>query len=115
MILASLGIFGLVVHAAQQRVKEIGVRKVLGASVFSIFNLLSSGFVRLVLVALLVASPIAWYVMNRWLMNFSYRITIPWWAFAVAGLIAIASALITVSLQSVRAAIANPVDSLRNE
>ncbi|RYF92665.1 MAG: FtsX-like permease family protein [Chitinophagaceae bacterium] len=115
MALASLGIFGLVVHSAQQRVKEIGVRKVLGASVSSIFRLLSYDFIRLVIIALVIASPIAWYLMNNWLADFSYRITIPWWAFAVAGLVTVLTALITVSFQSVKAAFANPVSSLRNE
>jgi putative ABC transport system permease protein len=115
MILASLGIFGLVVHAAQQRVKEIGVRKVLGASTSSIFNLLSSEFVKLVIVALLIGSPIAWFLMDKWLTNFSYRISIPCWSFAFAGITVVVTALITVSFQSIKAAFANPVSSLRNE
>ncbi|HTE27096.1 ABC transporter permease [Flavitalea sp.] len=115
MILASLGIFGLVVHAAQHRVKEIGVRKVLGASVSSIFSLLSSEFVKLMMIALIIGSPIAWYLMNNWLANFSYRISIPWWTFAMAGLITVITALITISFQSIKAAFANPVTSLRNE
>ncbi len=115
MALAALGIFGLVVHSAQQRVKEIGIRKVLGASVYSIVNLLSSEFVRLVLIAFLIASPIAWLLMNKWLENFSYRIDFPAWVMLLAGLVTLLAAVIPVSLQAIRAALANPVNSLRNE
>jgi len=115
MILATLGVFGLIVHAAQQRIKEIGVRKVLGASVASIVRLLSSDFIKLVLLAIVVSSPVAWYFMNKWLQNFAYRMEISWWIFAVAGMIAIAVALFTVSFQAIKAAIANPVKSLRSE
>jgi putative ABC transport system permease protein len=115
MVLASLGIFGLVVHAAQQRVKEIGVRKVLGASVSSIFTLLSGEFVRLIFVALIIASPVAWYLMSKWLENFSYRISIGPWIFVIAGLTTIVAALVTVSFQSIKAALANPAKSLRDE
>jgi putative ABC transport system permease protein len=115
MLLAALGVFGLIVHAAGQRVKEIGVRKVLGASVNSIIRLLSSDFIKLVFIAIFIASPIAWYFMNKWLQDFAYRINISWWMFAVAGFIAITIALITVSYQAIKAAIANPVESLRAE
>ena len=115
MALAALGIFGLVVHAAQRRIKEIGIRKVLGASVTSIFNLLSSEFIKLVIISLLIASPLAWLIMNRWLESFSYRINIPFWVFVVAGGITVVAAIVTVSFQSVRAALSNPVQSLRNE
>ena len=115
MLLASLGIFGLVVHAAQQKIKEIGVRKVLGASVASIFRLLSSEFVKLVVIALVIATPVAWNLMTKWLQDFSYRIAISWWVFLIAGATALVTALVTISFQSIKAAIANPVDSLRSE
>lgn len=115
LFLSGMGVFGLMVHAAQQRVKEIGIRKVLGASVRSVVTMLSKDFVKLVLLAVVIASPIAWWVMNRWLNDFAYRINIQWWMFAVAGLAAVAIALLTVSWQAIRAAMANPVDSLRDE
>ena len=115
MLLAALGVFGLVVHATSLRVKEIGIRKVLGASVSGIVGLLSKDFVKLVLVAIAIASPIAWWAMNSWLQDFAYRIAIQWWVFAVAGLTAVIIALLTVSWQAIRAAVANPVDSLRDE
>jgi ABC-type antimicrobial peptide transport system, permease component len=115
MLLAALGVFGLVVHATSLRVKEIGIRKVLGASVSSIMRLLSADFVKLVLVAVVIASPIAWWAMNKWLEDFAYRIDIQWWMFAAAGLAAVVIALLTVSWQAIRAATANPVDSLRDE
>ncbi len=110
-----MGLFGLVTFTAQQRVKEIGIRKVLGASVISIVRMLSTDLVKLVLIAVAIASPITWWVMNKWLDDFAYRIDIQWWMFAVAGLAAIVIALFTVSWQAVRAAVANPVDSLRDE
>ncbi len=115
LFLAALGVFGLVVHATQQRVQEIGIRKVLGASVSSIVRLFSLDYVKLVSIALCVASPVAWYAMKKWLENFAYRIDIQWWMFAVAGLVAVVIALFTVSWQAIRAAVANPVDSLRDE
>ena len=115
--IACLGLFALSAFTAEQRSKEIGVRKVLGASVQGIATLLSADFVKLVLLAILIASPIAWWTMNKWLQAFPsvYRITISWWMFAAAGLCAISIALITVSFQSVKAALANPVKSLRSE
>jgi putative ABC transport system permease protein len=115
VVLACLGLFGLSAYAARQRVKEIGVRKVLGASVANISLLLSSGFVKLVIVAFLIASPIAWLAMNKWLQQFSYRVNINWWVFAMAGVLSVLIALITVSFQSIKAAITNPVKSLRSE
>ena len=113
--ISCLGLFGLAMFLAEQRTKEIGVRKVLGATVGSIVALLSKDFLTLVLLALVIASPIAWYAMNRWLQGFAYRIQIEGWVFALAGLIAISIALLTVGFQSVKAALMNPVKSLRSE
>lgn len=115
MFIACLGLFGLISFAAEQRTKEIGVRKVLGASVASIVGLLSKEFLSLVIVSLVIASPIAWYFMNRWLQDFAYRIDMHWSVFVLAGLIAVAVAFLTVSFKSIRAALANPVASLRSE
>ncbi|MFT4024640.1 MAG: ABC transporter permease [Flavihumibacter sp.] len=113
--IACLGLFGLAAFIAEQRVKEIGVRKVLGASVGSIVQLLSKDFVKLVAIAFVIAVPPGWYFMHAWLQDFAYRIQISWWIFAAAGLAAFIIAVITVSFQSVKAAIANPVKSLRSE
>ncbi|WP_020606311.1 ABC transporter permease [Spirosoma spitsbergense] len=115
IFVSCLGLFGLVTFTAEQRTKEIGIRKVLGASVSSIVTLLSKDFLRLVLIAIVIASPLAWYAMNRWLQDFAYKIDIEWWMFAGAGLLAVSIALLTVSFQSVRAAMMNPVKSLRSE
>ena len=115
IFIACLGLFGLASFSAQQRTKEIGVRKVLGASVGSIVRLLWGDFLKPVGIAILIASPIAWYVMNQWLQNFVYRVAISWWVFAGAGLLAVGIALLTVSFQSIRAALVNPVNSLRSE
>ncbi|QJD78653.1 ABC transporter permease [Spirosoma rhododendri] len=115
IFVACLGLFGLAAFTAEQRTKEIGVRKVLGASVVSIITLLSRDFVKLVLIAIVIASPVAYYAMNRWLSNFAYRIDISWWVFVLAGLLAVSIALLTVSFQSIRAALVNPVKSLRSE
>ena len=115
ILIACLGIFGLAAFAAQQRTKEIGVRKVLGASVGSIVALLSKDFLKLVAVAIVIASPLAWYLMNGWLQDFAYKISIEWWVFALAGFLAAGIALLTVSFQSVKAALTNPVKSLRTE
>ncbi|MFB2119082.1 ABC transporter permease [Parapedobacter sp. 2B3] len=115
MLLATMGIFGLVVHTLGLRVKEIGIRKVLGASVMGIAGLLSKDFVKLVCAAMVIASPIAWWAMNKWLEDFAYRIGIQWWVFVAAGLTAVIVALVTVGWQAIRAAAANPVDSLRDE
>jgi len=115
LLIASMGLLGLSMIFAQQRVKEIGIRKVLGATVTGVVRLLSIDFVKLVLVAVVIASPIAWWMMDSWLADFAYRIDIQWWMFAVAGLAVVVMALLTVSWQGIRAALANPVDSLRDE
>ena len=115
IVIACLGLFGLITYAAEQRVKEIGIRKVLGANVLTIVEMISKDFLVLVLVALVVAFPVAWWVMNKWLQEFAYRINIGWWVFGLAGLLAVFIALITVSFQAIKAAIANPVKSLRTE
>lgn len=115
ILICCLGLYGLVSHAVVQRTKEIGIRKVLGASVASIVGLLSKDFLVLVLVALVVVIPLAWYTMNRWLQDFAYKVDIEWWIFALAGLLAITIALLTTSFQSIKAALMNPVKSLRSE
>ena len=115
ILIACLGLFGLVTYAAEQRTKEIGIRKVLGARVTSIVSLLSKDFTMLVGIAALIAFPVAWWAMYKWLDTFAYRTGISWWIFLVAGAIALAIALLTVSIQTIRAALANPVDSLRSE
>lgn len=115
VIIACLGLFGMAAFMTEQRTKEIGIRKVLGASVSGIVALLSRDFVALVLIAIVIASPIAWYLMNRWLETFAYRVEVHWWMLALAGIVAIAIALATVSIQTVKAAIANPVRALRND
>ena len=115
IFIACLGLFGLAAYTAESRTKEIGIRKVLGASVGSIVTLLSKDFLKLVLIAIVIASPIAWWAMNRWLQDFAYKIAIEWWVFAGAGLLAVGIALLTVSFQSIRAALMNPVKSLRSE
>ncbi|MDJ1498681.1 ABC transporter permease [Cytophagaceae bacterium DM2B3-1] len=115
ILVSCLGLFGLATYMAEQRIKEIGIRKVLGASVPEIVNLLSKDLLKLVGIGIGVASPIAWYVMNQWLQNFAYRIEIEWWMFGIVGGVAIVIALLTISLQSIRAALVNPVHSLRSE
>ncbi|MES1215814.1 MAG: FtsX-like permease family protein, partial [Bacteroidota bacterium] len=115
IFISCLGLFGLAAFSAEQRTKEIGVRKVLGASVFSLTTLLSKDFLRLVIIAIIIATPIAWWAMSKWLQEFPYRVNISWWMFALAGFIAILIALFTVSFQAIKAAIANPVKSLRSE
>ena len=115
IIISCLGLFGLAAYTAERRTKEIGVRKVLGASVAGITTLLSKDFLQLVAVACLLAFPVAWWMMHNWLQNYQYRIEIGWWIFLAAGISAILIALITISFQSVKAAIANPIKSLRTE
>lgn len=113
--IACLGLLGLSAFAITQRIKEIGIRKVLGASVSNIVMLLSKDFLRLVIIASLISFPVAWYAMHQWLANYAYRIDISWWIFILAGLIAALIAVLTVSIQAIKAAIANPVKSLRTE
>lgn len=115
IIISCLGLFGLAAFTAEQRIKEIGIRKVLGATVTNITALLSRDFIKLVMIAFVIASPLAWLAMNTWLENFAYRINISWWVFALAGLTAVLIALLTVSFQAIKAAIANPAKSLRKE
>jgi putative ABC transport system permease protein len=115
ILIACLGLFGLASFAAERRTKEIGIRKVLGASEASIVRLLSKDFLKLVIIGFVIAVPIGWYAMHRWLQNFAYKITMSWWIFLLAGGITLIIALATVSWQSIRAALANPVDSLRSE
>ncbi|HYC28979.1 MAG TPA: ABC transporter permease, partial [Chitinophagaceae bacterium] len=109
IMIACLGLLGLATYAAQQRVKEIGIRKTLGASVMNVVGLLSKDFLKLVVIALVIAVPIAWYAMNKWLQDFHYRISIQWWIFIIAGVLAIVIAFATISFQTIRAATANPV------
>lgn len=115
IFISCLGIFGMASFLAEQRIKEIGVRKVLGASVFSLWRLLSRDFVRLVCISLLIAVPVAFYFMHRWLMSYDYRTTLAWWIFALAGAGALLITLLTVSYQAIQTATANPVESLRSE
>lgn len=115
IFISCLGLLGLITLLTIQRTKEIGIRKVLGASVATITTLLSVDFIKLVLIAIIVATPIAWFTMSKYLQDFAYRIDIQWWVFALAGIIAVLIAFVTVSYQSIKAAMANPVNSLRNE
>lgn len=115
IVIACLGLFGLATYMAEQRTKEIGVRKVLGASVGDIVSMLSKDFAKLVLIAAVIAFPVSWWFMNKWLQDFAYRVDIGWWVFVVAGVAALFIALLTVSVQAIRAAMANPVKSLRTE
>ena len=115
IVVACLGLFGLATFTAEQRTKEIGIRKVLGASVAGIVLLISKHFAKWIAVSMIIAWPIAWYAMNKWLQNFAYRINMGWWIFLVAALLALVIALLTVSYQSLKAALANPVESLRYE
>jgi putative ABC transport system permease protein len=114
ILIACFGLFGLATYAAQEKVKKIGIRKVLGASVINITSMLSKDFLTLVGLSIVIASPMAWYAMSEWLQNFAYRIAIQWWIFALAAVMALLIALITISFQSIKAALANPINSLRN-
>lgn len=115
IFISCLGLFGLAAYTAQVRTREIGVRKVLGAGIAGIIRLLATDFVKLVFVAILIAVPVAWYVMDRWLQDFAYKINIGWTVFAIAGCLAMLVAIVTISFQSIKAAVANPVKSLRTE
>jgi ABC-type antimicrobial peptide transport system permease subunit len=115
IFISCLGLLGLAMFTAEQRLKEIGIRKVLGASVGSLFALLSSEFLILVIIALLIATPVAWYGMNAWLQDFAYHAPIQWWIFALSGGLILLIALATVSFQAIKAALVNPIKSLRSE
>src|SRR5690606_26964341 len=115
IMISCLGLFALTLLTVTRRIKEIGIRKVLGASVAGIVGLLSNDFLKLIVVAMIIATPIAWWAMNNWLADFAYHINIQWWMFALAGAVAIAIALLTISWLAIRAATANPVNSLRDE
>jgi len=115
IFISCLGLFGLATYMAENRIKEIGIRKVLGASVANIVGLLSKEFLKLVAISFIIASPVAWMVMNNWLLSYEYRISIQWWVFAGAGLLSFVVAIATVSFQAIEAAISNPVKSLRAE
>jgi ABC-type antimicrobial peptide transport system permease subunit len=115
IFISCLGLFGLATYMAENRIKEIGVRKVLGASVASITTLLSKDFLKLVGIAIVIASPVAWFAMNKWLQDFAYRTNIGWQVFLITTVIALCIAVLTVSFQAIRAAVANPVKSLRSE
>ena len=115
VIIASLGLFGLAAFMIKLRVKEIGIRKVLGASSGTITGMLSVEFLRLVVIAIVISFPVTWFAMHKWLQDFAYRIDMQWWVFIIAGGVALMIAFITISFQAVKAAIANPVKSLRSE
>jgi putative ABC transport system permease protein len=115
IFITCLGLLGLAAYSAEQRTKEIGIRKILGASVISIVQLLSSNFLKLILISFLIATPLAWYAMSKWLQGFAYRTEISWWIFGFSGVIAILIAIATFSSQAIKAAVSNPVDSLRSE
>jgi putative ABC transport system permease protein len=115
ILISCLGLFGLATFSAEQRTKEIGVRKVLGASVSSIVALLSKDFLKLVALSVVIASPIAWFVMNKWLQGFAYRLPISWTVFVITAAVALLIAFVTIGFQAIKAAVANPVKSLRTE
>ncbi|HEY4194825.1 MAG TPA: FtsX-like permease family protein, partial [Mucilaginibacter sp.] len=115
IFISCLGLFGMASFMAEQRTQEIGIRKVLGASIFNLWRLLTNDFLGLVVIALLIASPIAYYFMQKWLQGYEYRTGIAWWIFAVTALGAMSITLLTVSYQSIKAALANPVKSLKSE
>ena len=115
IFISCLGLLGLAAYSTIQRKREIGIRKIIGASVSSIVNLLSKEFIKLVAIAFLISAPLAWYAMHSWLEDFAYKISLQWWMFVVAGSGAMAIALVTVSFQAISAAIANPIKSLRTE
>jgi len=114
-LIACFGLLGLSAYNILQRTKEIGIRKIMGASVNSLLFILSKDFLKLVLISFVIAVPVTWWIMHSWLQDFAYRINISWWVFIVAGILAFMIALVTISFQAVRAAMANPVKSLRTE
>ncbi|MBC3788661.1 ABC transporter permease [Spirosoma utsteinense] len=115
IFIACLGLFGLTSFTTEQRIKEIGIRKVLGASVIGIVRLLSQDFLKLVVLSVIIASPIAWWAMSWWLQDFAYKINLEWWVFMVAAFMAVSIAFVTISFQSIKAALTNPISSLRSE
>jgi putative ABC transport system permease protein len=115
IFISCLGLFGLASYMAEVRIKEIGIRKVLGASVIRITGLLSKDFLILVTISIIIASPVAWYAMHTWLQGYSYRVTIEWWVFVASGVICVVISLLTISFHSIKAALTNPVKSLRTE
>ena len=115
IFISCMGLFGLVILSVEQRTKEIGIRKVLGAAVSRIIILISKEFMILIAIAFVVAVPVGYYAINKWLQNFEYRINIGWWMFALAGMFVVAMALLTMSFQSIKAAVSNPVKSLKTE
>ncbi|MEO6977162.1 MAG: FtsX-like permease family protein, partial [Mucilaginibacter sp.] len=115
VVIACLGLFGLAAYAAEQRIKEIGIRKVLGASISTIVGMLSKDFIKLVLISIVIATPLAWWAMHSWLQGFAYRQNVQWWVLALAGGGAILIAFVTISFQSIKAALTNPVKSLKSE
>ena len=115
ILIASMGLFGLATYMAEQRMKEIGIRKVLGASVPRIVRLMTTEFIKLICISFIIAAPIAWWAMNRWLNDFAFRIHISFWIFVASAALALFIALVTVSIQAIRAAVVNPVNSLKAE
>jgi putative ABC transport system permease protein len=115
IVIACMGLFGLGLYASKQRTKEIGIRKVLGASVANITGMLSKDFLKLVMFAAFIAFPVSWFAMHKWLQDFAYRVSIEWWVFVVAAVLALSIAFITISVHAIKAAMANPVKSLRSE
>jgi putative ABC transport system permease protein len=115
IFISCIGLFGLALFTAEKRAKEISIRKIVGASAANITSMISRDFVILVVVSFIIASPIAWYFMNKWLEDFAYHIAIKWWMFALAGVISVTIALLTVSFQSIKAALTNPIKSLKTE
>jgi ABC-type antimicrobial peptide transport system permease subunit len=115
ILISCLGLFGLVSYVAEQKKKEIGIRKVLGASVKTVVKMLTTDFLKLVVIAFVIASPLAYYLMQKWLQDFEYRIEIKWWVFVLAGMLALIITILTVSFQAIKAALKNPVSNLRTE
>ena len=115
IFIGCLGLYGVVAFMAESRTKEMGVRKAIGATALNIFGLFSVDFVRLVIIALVIASPVAWYAMNKWLQDFNYKVDISWWIFALSGVSVVLIALVTISFQTIKAALVSPVKALRSE